>query len=202
MVIERANNYLREPVEISGENTHVFPVFAGVLNMCSGCSGNYTGGYEEPGDGSPNEETQSLPGSRGAGAGAVRAQDDALKAPPQGPGIEGDQSRNLPYPTHRNELAWEVGWEVLVSAERIIEIYFLRMVPDNSINGSVIRAGGGPTTEEQVAVGQHSRRWSARNYATPNEHAFSGARRSSIRLLYLGLGALTAAVLAAWMLLG
>ena len=173
--------------------------------MCSGCSGNYADDYDDP-EGTPlDEDRGAAAGQRtgglgeASGRGASGARGEASAQPqPEGQVCKICDVRHKRHPALQPALE-ENRWEVLVTEDRIIEIHFLSAPVCDA------RPRNSPTGMERVWLNQHSLPLSANNYKTIYKSIINPISDligpSSIRLLYLGLGGLTAALLAAWMLL-
>ncbi len=105
----------------------------------------------------------------------------------------------------------EDDWEILVSADQIIEVRRVRSVAlfDAGGEGDAIRAASVQVeavagNAENAANYQRSPVWSAKYYGTQYEFEFRDAGDGSIRLLQLGLAALAALATAgamSWLIL-
>jgi hypothetical protein len=99
-------------------------------------------------------------------------------------------------------------WEIVVSADEIIEVRRLRAITlsgygeeGDPVFAAAVQARDVASDAETATGYQHSRTWSAKHYGTQYEFEFPRASKRSIRLLHLGLAALAAAGLLGWLLL-
>jgi len=154
--------------------------------MCSGCSGDYAGGY----DGQNDDEHE-------AGTGSTHADsDDGGSAFSRSPG------RRPPSNEPQNRTAPEDAYEILVSADRIVEI---RIVRENSSSFNKIEASRKPnrprsSTPEALQF-QHL---AAKHYQTPVSHNFVSSGLTPARLMRLiiwSLAIYTAGALGIWVAL-
>jgi len=170
--------------------------------MCSGCSGNYAGDFESPGEylldydyisGIETGITRSVDVDRYGSEAPRRACSSDTSSR-----VLRHNSNFLPaFPADQPAPAMEQDWEVLVSAQQIVEIHFL----------------GGPrcdpaecsdSNHNEVATAlanQHFPRRSAKYYRTSTEVGSHEGGQSHISLLMCSLGAVAAALLALWRLL-
>jgi hypothetical protein len=183
--------------------------------MCSTCSGNYSGDYDESSEYMANKELGALP--RGESASLLGAGSGADLSSPQRRVTDRQSKAADPgrWPARASD-----DWEVLVTAEQIIEIRFLRgdtcfaCAPNSdlgpgfvgsgiycSVVADATGAGRGVSDEENASGVKHSGLWSAKNYGTQSGAPFSGIESSSIRLSYWGLVVFAAACFAVWLLL-
>jgi hypothetical protein len=173
--------------------------------MCSGCSGNYSDDYEDNSEQTANDAPcPPLPGEiAGADGHAGRYPTSFAQArtgkSPRGPaGYQGGQV----------QLPEENEWEILVSADQIIEVRRVRAVTpfpcDCESDDAITRASAQVEATSDAKTGadyQRSPAWSAKYYGTQYEFEFRDARDGSIRLLQLGLAALAAAGAVSWLIL-
>jgi hypothetical protein len=98
-------------------------------------------------------------------------------------------------------------WEILVSADQIIEVRRVRAVtpfPCDCESDAIVAASvqvEGASDAKTGADYQRSPAWSAKYYGTQYEFEFRDAGHGSIRLLQLGLAALAAAGAMSWLIL-
>jgi hypothetical protein len=129
--------------------------------VCSGCSGAYAGGFEDS-DGSANSE-----GDLHVESSRKRATESNWLSADEVGRLAGTNGRTCPHENRQwcNSAADspdEIGqeWEVLVSAERIVEV---RVVAASSCEIRELRGSEG---SEMLAAAKHSKPESAKYYRT------------------------------------
>jgi hypothetical protein len=165
--------------------------------MCSGCSGNYSGDYYDDGEYIAKNDTGLPEEITGPEHGAVSQETNAdpLTSHLGNGGFRELADSTIETPTLEND------WQVYVSAEQIIEIHFLHSRFEDAIAVGMQRPAQSNQPTGNEPQGQHSGRLSANNYQTPSRQGFLEVEGYRIRLMQIGLGAVAAAILAAWRIL-
>jgi hypothetical protein len=158
--------------------------------MCSGCSGDYGGEFDDPGEPAANAYEANSPTSAGCGPDEQRSQAKQTR------GFEANLSMRADgqLATARgckDESAAEA-WEILVSETQIIEIRTI------AASECELKEWAGAEAHEALAAGQHSIAPSAKYYQTRRQRAKKSGDRVEMASSR-GIGCLLAAEFSRWM---
>jgi len=159
--------------------------------MCSGCAGDYAGGFDDPADVGANSDHPSRPAwnwrdrdEQGGQRKSEKKRAFEAESPP------GRDRQSSIAPGTKDEKVSEV-CEILVSGTRIIEI---RMIEGNDcelMELAAAEAGGTPS------AGQYSSAASTKYYQTPRTHTESTRNRTGMPC-YRGISGFVGVELGKW----